>query len=181
VAYLKPAMAILPIIVAPDPRLNRPAKPVAKVDASVRQLMDDMLETMYLAPGIGLAAPQVGVLKRVIVVDCAKSGEKPQPYKLANPEILWRSENLLTNSEGCLSLPEHYADVTRPAEIKVRFIDEQNEIRELHAKGLLATCIQHEIDHLEGVLFVDHISSLKRGIILRKLSKAKRQKAPAPV
>ena len=174
-------MAILPIIVAPDPRLNRAAKPVAKVDASVRRLMDDMLETMYLAPGIGLAAPQVGVLKRVIVVDCAKADEKPQPYKLANPEILWRSENLLTNSEGCLSLPEHYADVTRPAEIKVRYLDEQNEIRELHAKGLLATCIQHEIDHLEGVLFVDHISALKRNIILRKLSKAKRQKAPAPV
>ncbi len=181
VAYLKPAMAILPIIVAPDPRLNRPAMPVEKVDASVKQLMDDMLETMYLAPGIGLAAPQVGVLKRIIVVDCAKAGEKPAPYRLANPEILWQSTDQLTNSEGCLSLPEHYADVTRAAEIKVRYLDEQNEIRELHATGLLATCIQHEIDHLEGVLFVDHISSLKRGIILRKLSKAKRQKAPAPV
>jgi peptide deformylase len=174
-------MAILPIITAPDPRLQRRAKPVAKVDASVRRLMDDMLETMYQAPGIGLAAPQVGVLQRVIVVDCAKEGEKPQPYRFANPEILWQSEELLTNNEGCLSLPEHYADVTRPAEIKVRYIDEQNEIRELHAKGLLATCIQHEIDHLEGTLFVDHISSLKRSIILRKLAKLKRQKAPAPV
>jgi peptide deformylase len=174
-------MAILPIITAPDPRLQRRAKPVAKVDASIRRLMDDMLETMYQAPGIGLAAPQVGVLQRVIVVDCAKEGEKPQPYRLANPEILWQSEELLTNNEGCLSLPEHYADVTRPAEIKVRYIDEQNEIRELHAKGLLATCIQHEIDHLEGTLFVDHISSLKRSIILRKLAKLKRQKAPAPV
>jgi peptide deformylase len=174
-------MAILPIITAPDPRLQRRAKPVAKVDVSVRRLMDDMLETMYQAPGIGLAAPQVGVLQRVIVVDCAKDGEKPQPYRLANPEILWQSEELLTNNEGCLSLPEHYADVTRPAEIKVRYIDEQNEIRELHAKGLLATCIQHEIDHLEGTLFVDHISSLKRSIILRKLAKLKRQKAPAPV
>jgi peptide deformylase len=174
-------MAILPIITAPDPRLQRRAKPVAKVDASIRRLMDDMLETMYQAPGIGLAAPQVGVLQRVIVVDCAKDGEKPQPYRLANPEILWQSEELLTNNEGCLSLPEHYADVTRPAEIKVRYIDEQNEIRELHAKGLLATCIQHEIDHLEGTLFVDHISSLKRSIILRKLAKLKRQKAPAPV
>jgi len=173
-------MAILPIITAPDPRLAKKARPVEKVEASVRELMDDMLETMYEAPGIGLAAPQVGVLKRIIVVDCAKTDEKPQPYKLANPEILWRSDELLTNNEGCLSLPEHYADVTRPAEIKVRYLDEQNEIRELHAKGLLATCIQHEIDHLEGTLFVDHISALKRNIILRKLAKLKRQKVPAP-
>jgi peptide deformylase len=174
-------MAILPIITAPDPRLTKVAKPVEKVDASLRKLMDDMLETMYQAPGIGLAAPQVGVLKRVIVVDCARDDEKPQPYKLANPEILWRSEEMLTNNEGCLSLPEHYADVTRPAEIKLRYLDEQNEIRELHAKGLLATCIQHEIDHLDGTLFVDHISALKRNIILRKLAKAKRQKEPAAV
>ncbi len=116
-------MAILPIITAPDPRLQRQAKPVEKVDAAVRKLMDDMLETMYAAPGIGLAAPQVGVLKRIIVVDCAKADEKPQPYKLANPEILWQSEELLTNNEGCLSLPEHYADVTRPAEVKVRYLD----------------------------------------------------------
>lgn len=173
-------MAILPIITAPDPRLNRRAKAVEKVDAEVRQLMDDMLETMYQAPGIGLAAPQVGVLQRVIVVDCAKAEEKPQPHKIANPEILWRSTDMLVNNEGCLSLPEHYADVERPAEIKLRYIDEQNEIRELHAKGLLATCIQHEIDHLEGMLFVDHISALKRSIILRKLAKTKRQKAPAP-
>jgi peptide deformylase len=173
-------MAVLPIIIAPDPRLAKPAKPVAKVDDSIRRLMADMLETMYQAPGIGLAAPQVGVLKRVIVVDCAKSGDPPQPYKMANPEILWESEELLVNNEGCLSLPEHYADVTRPAEVKVRYLDEQNEIRELHAKGLLATCIQHEIDHLEGTLFVDHISALKRNIILRKLQKTKRQNATEP-
>ena len=173
-------MAILPIITAPDSRLNRRAQRVEKVDDSVRRLMDDMLETMYQAPGIGLAAPQVGVLKRIIVVDCAKADEKPQPYKIANPEILWRSTEMLVNNEGCLSLPEHYADVERPAEIKLRYLDEQNEIRELHAKGLLATCIQHEIDHLEGLLFVDHISALKRNIILRKLAKSKRQKAPVP-
>jgi peptide deformylase len=173
-------MAILPIIIAPDPRLAKPAKPVAKVDDSVRRLMADMLDTMYVAPGIGLAAPQVGQLKRVIVVDCAKSGEPPQPYKMANPEILWQSDEMLTNNEGCLSLPEHYADVTRPAAVKVRYLDEQNEVRELHAKGLLATCIQHEVDHLEGTLFVDHISALKRSIILRKLTKTKRQKVPAP-
>ena len=168
-------MSILPIITAPDPRLKLRAKPVKVVDNEIRRLMDDMLETMYLAPGIGLAAPQVGVLKRVLVLDVAKEGEKPAPLKMANPEILWHSEDLATYSEGCLSLPEHYADVTRPAEIKVRYLDEQNEIRELHAKGLLATVIQHETDHLEGTLFVDHISAVKRSIILRKLAKAKRQ------
>jgi peptide deformylase len=173
-------MATLDIITAPDPRLKVKAKPVAKVDDRVRRLMADMLETMYAAPGIGLAAPQVGRALRIIVVDCAREGEKPQPYKLANPELLWQSGELMTVNEGCLSLPEHYADVARPAEITVRYLDEQNEIRELNAKGLLATCIQHEMDHLEGVLFVDHISSLKRGIILRKLAKAKRQKTPVP-
>lgn len=173
-------MAILPIITAPDPRLKVRARAVTKVDDRIRRLMDDMLATMYEAPGIGLAAPQVGQTLRVIVVDCAREGEAPQPLKLANPELVWASEDLLTVNEGCLSLPEHYADVARPSEIKLRYIDEQNEIRELHAEGLLATCIQHEMDHLEGVLFVDHISSLKRGIILRKLAKAKRQKSPVP-
>ena len=173
-------MAILPIITAPDPRLAKKAKAVAKVDASVRKLMDDMLETMYDAPGIGLAAPQVGALLRVIVVDCAKDGDKPEPYRIANPEILWTSDESVTYNEGCLSLPEHYADVVRPAEVKLRYLDEQHEIRELHAKGLLATCIQHEIDHLEGTLFVDHISALKRSMILRKLTKLKRQQVPTP-
>jgi len=168
-------MAILPIIVAPDPRLKVKAKPVKRVDDEVRRLMDDMLETMYLAPGIGLAAPQVGVTRRVLVVDAAREGEKPAPLKIANPEILWRSEDLATYNEGCLSLPEHYADVTRPAAIRLRYLDYQNEIRELECSGLLATCIQHEMDHLEGLLFVDHISALKRSIILRKLAKAKRQ------
>ena len=174
-------MSILPIITAPDPRLKLKARPVAAVNDGIRRLMDDMLETMYLAPGIGLAAPQVGVTKRVLVLDVSGEGEKPAPFKIANPEILWRSEELATYSEGCLSLPEHYADVTRPAEIKLRYLDYQNELRELHAKGLLATVIQHEMDHLEGVLFVDHISALKRNIILRKLVKAKRIKAEEPV
>ena len=158
-----------------EPQSNSAA--VKAVDKPLRALVDDMFATMYAAPGIGLAAPQVGELKRVIVVDCAKSDEPAQPYKMANPEILWQSEDLLVNNEGCLSLPEHYADVARPAEVKIRYLDEQNEIRELHAKGLLATCIQHEIDHLEGTLFVDHISALKRNIILRKLQKTKRQNA----
>jgi peptide deformylase len=173
-------MALLSILTAPDPRLKVKAKPVAAVDDKIRKLMADMLETMYDAPGIGLAAPQVGLARRVIVVDCAREGEPPQPLKLANPELLWQSDELMTVNEGCLSLPEHYADVDRPAAIKVRYLDEQNEIRELRAEGLLATCIQHEMDHLEGVLFVDHISSLKRGIILRKLAKLKRQKTPVP-
>jgi peptide deformylase len=174
-------MALLPIITAPDPRLKIKAKPVGQVDAKVRRLMDDMLETMYHAIGIGLAAPQVGAAQRVIVIDVARDGEKPQPMRLADPEILWRSEELMTANEGCLSLPEHYADVERPAEVRVRYLDENNHRQELHATGILATCVQHEIDHLEGVLFVDHISSLKRNIILRKLGKLKRQKQLEPV
>jgi peptide deformylase len=168
-------MALLPIITAPDPRLKVKATPVAKVDARIRQLMDDMAETMYAAPGIGLAAPQVGVAERVLVVDIAREGEPQQLLRVANPEIVWRSEELAVYNEGCLSLPEHYADVERPTEVKVRYLDHENEIREIHAKGLLSTCLQHEMDHLEGTLFVDHISSLKRGIILRKLAKAKRK------
>jgi peptide deformylase len=173
-------MAILPIITAPDPRLKVKARPVARVDARVRQLMADMLETMYKAPGIGLAAPQVGEALQVIVVDCGREGEERRPLKIANPQILWHSDAKLTVNEGCLSLPEHYADVERPAEIRLRYLDQENEVRELEAKGLLATCIQHEMDHLEGVLFVDRISSLKRNIILRKLTKSKRQKVPVP-
>jgi peptide deformylase len=172
-------MARLPIITAPDPRLKKKAVPVARVDDAVRRLMDDMLETMYGAVGIGLAAPQVGELRRVIVVDVARDGEAPRPLRIANPEITWRSEETMEANEGCLSLPEHYADVTRAAEIRMRYLDHENEIREIEAKGLLATCLQHEIDHLDGVLFVDHISALKRGIILRKLVKSKRSRAMA--
>jgi peptide deformylase len=173
-------MAKLEIITAPDPRLKLKAKPVEKVDAGVRRLMDDMLDTMYGSIGVGLAAPQVGVARRVIVIDVAREGEKAAPMRMANPEILWRSEEKLVANEGCLSLPEHYADVSRAAEIRFRYLDEQNEIREMEAKGLLATCVQHEIDHLDGVLFVDHVSALKRGMILRKLTKAKRSRALAP-
>ena len=172
-------MAQLPIITAPDPRLKIKARPVRAVDDKIRRLMDDMLDTMYGAIGIGLAAPQVGKSSRVIVLDVAREGEKPQPLQLANPEILWRSPELTTGNEGCLSLPEHYAEVTRPAKIRLRYLDYQNEIREIEASDLLAMCLQHEIDHLDGVLFVDHISSLKRGMILRKLAKAKRIGVPA--
>jgi peptide deformylase len=173
-------MALLPIITAPDPRLKVKAKPVAMVDAKVRRLMDDMLETMYHSIGIGLAAPQVGVAQRVLVVDVAREGEAPQPMRLANPEILWHSDETMLANEGCLSLPEHYADVARPTAIRLRYLDHENEIREIDAKGLLATCLQHEIDHLDGVLFVDHISALKRGMILRKLAKSKRGRTLAP-
>jgi len=167
-------MAILPIITAPDPRLKQIAQPVEKVDAEIRKLMDDMLETMYVAPGIGLAAPQVGVLKRVIVLDLAREDEQPQPLRMANPEVVWVSDDDAVYNEGCLSLPEHYADVVRPAACHVRYLDAQNEIRTLEAEGLLATCVQHEIDHLEGILFVDHLTALKRNMILRKLLKAKK-------
>ena len=167
-------MAIRPIIIAPDPVLKAKAKPVENIDGGIVRLMDDMLETMYRAPGIGLAAPQIGILQRVIVVDVADKDEKPQPFAMANPEILWKSDETSVHNEGCLSLPDHYADVTRPKQVRLRYIDRSGEVRELDADNLLATCIQHEIDHLNGVLFIDHISLLKRNMILRKLQKAKK-------
>ena len=173
-------MALLSVITAPDPRLKIKARAVSVVDTGVRRLMDDMLETMYHAIGIGLAAPQIGVAQRVLVIDCARDGEPPQPMRIANPEILWRSDKLMVANEGCLSLPEHYAEVERPEAIRLRYLDHENEIREIEATGLLATCLQHEIDHLDGVLFVDHISTLKRGMILRKLAKTKRSRTLAP-
>jgi peptide deformylase len=167
-------MALLPIIIAPDPRLKVTAEPVKNVDESVRRLMDDMLETMHAANGIGLAAPQVGDKRRVIVVD---EDAEPDPVQMANPELLWVSDEMLNQEEGCLSLPEHYAEVERHNAIHVRYLDYQSEIREREVAGVLATCIQHEMDHLDGILFVDLISSLKRNMILRKLSKAKKMAA----
>jgi peptide deformylase len=172
-------MAKLSIITAPDPRLKKISKPVARVDDSLRRLMDDMLETMYLAPGIGLAAPQVGKLVRVIVLDIGGEGGKKTPYRMVNPELDWVSDDDAVFNEGCLSLPEHYADVARPKACRVRYLDEQGKHRVIEAEGLLATCIQHEIDHLDGVLFVDHITALKRNIILRKLLKMKKAAAEA--
>ncbi|MBF0393395.1 MAG: peptide deformylase [Alphaproteobacteria bacterium] len=166
-------MALRPILVAPDPRLKAKCLPVAKVDGEVASLMDDLLETMYAAPGIGLAAPQVGASLRVLVIDLAKDGEEPQPLRIANPEFVWLSDEDRSYEEGCLSVPEHYAEVTRPAALRLRYLDHQNEIRELDAEGLLATVIQHEMDHLDGVLFIDHLSNLKRNMILRKLTKAR--------
>jgi len=171
-------MALLRILTAPDPKLKLKAARVEAVDESIRQLMDDMIETMYAAPGIGLAAPQIGVSQRVIVFDIGKSEEDRQPVRMANPEIVWVSDEDNTYEEGCLSVPEHYADVVRPAAIRVRYLDEQNEIREMEADGLTATVLQHEMDHLDGVLFIDHLSSLKRNMILRKLLKTKKEAVP---
>jgi len=170
-------MAILPILTAPDPRLKVKSAPVGRVDASVARLMDDMLETMYAAPGIGLAAPQVGVPKRVIVLDLARDEEEKAPLRLADPEIVWVSDEDAVYNEGCLSLPEHYADVVRPAACRVRYRDHTDTVREIEAEGLFATCLQHEIDHLDGILFVDRISALRRNMILRKLLKARRESA----
>ncbi|MCY4394622.1 MAG: peptide deformylase [Rhodospirillaceae bacterium] len=174
-------MALLPILTAPDPRLKKKSRPVGAVDDKVRRLMDDMLETMYAAPGIGLAAPQVGVLKRVIVLDVSDKDGPPAPHALADPEVVWVSDHDNTHEEGCLSVPEHYADVVRPAEVRVRYLDRENEVHELEADGLLATCVQHEIDHLDGILFIDHISALKRNMILRKLLKEKKLAAKEAV
>lgn len=170
-------MAVLPILVAPHPVLKAKCKPVDQVTPALAKLMDDMLDTMYDAPGIGLAAPQIGVPKRILVMDVARQDEAPQPLKMANPEIIWASDELGVYEEGCLSFPEQYAEVQRPAKVKVRYLDENNEQQEIDADGLLATCVQHEIDHLEGVVFVDHISTLKRGMIMRKLKKLQKQKA----
>jgi peptide deformylase len=172
-------MALLPIITAPDPRLKTVASRIDAVDDDIRRLMDEMLETMYAAPGVGLAAPQVGVSKRVIVADVARSGEPPQPMLMANPEIIQVSSERSTFEEGCLSLPDHYAEVKRPERVRIRYLDRENEIREQDMDGFLATCIQHEMDHLDGILFVDHISKLKRGMIMRKLTKLKKQDVSA--
>ena len=170
-------MAILSIIEIPDPRLKLVSEPVAHVDASVRKLMDDMMETMYDAPGIGLAAIQVAVAKRVLVLDVAREDEEPQPLFIANPEIVWASEELNVYQEGCLSIPDYYGDVERPSRVRVRYLDRDGKVQEMNADGLLATCVQHEIDHLNGVLFIDHISKLKRDRVIKKFTKAAKQAA----
>ena len=167
-------MALLPILIAPDKRLKTTCAPVAAVDDRVRRLMDDMLETMYAAPGIGLAAPQVGVLERVVVMDLSDKEDEPQPLQLVNPEIVWASEEELVANEGCLSLPEIYVDVPRPAEIRVRYLDREGREQELAGGGMLARCVQHEIDHLNGILHVDYLSTLRRNMILRKLEKQRK-------
>lgn len=169
-------MATRQILIAPHPALRTRAEPVEQVDDEIRQLTDDMLETMYDAPGVGLAAPQIGIGQRVVVIDCARDDEEPQPYRMINPELLWTSEETETSEEGCLSLPDIFGEVTRPQACQVRFLDEQGQTQELEAEGLLAVCIQHEIDHLNGVLFVDHLSALKRNMLMRKLAKQQSSK-----
>jgi peptide deformylase len=167
-------MTLRPIITLPDEKILREVSRPAVVDNATRKLWDDMLETMYEAPGIGLAAIQIGVPQRLLVVDLAKEGEEAKPLFVANPEIVWSSEAQSDYEEGCLSIPEYYEMVTRPAEIKMRYLDRQGEAKEIHAGGLLATCLQHEIDHLNGILFIDHISKLKRDRVLKKFMKAQK-------
>jgi peptide deformylase len=177
--YLAIAMAIREILIAPDPRLKITARGVERVDSDVRRLMDDMLETMYRANGIGLAAPQVGSDLRVVVCDVARSDESPRPLALANPEVVWASDELMLREEGCLSVPDHYAEVERPSEVRIRYLDRDGVEQEVHAAGLLSVCLQHEIEHLDGTLFIDHLSRIKRDIILRKLKKTQRLAEPA--
>jgi peptide deformylase len=166
----------LPILIVPDPILKARARPVATADLPrVRELLSPMFATMYRAPGIGLAAPQIGVGLRFVIVDLMPD-DKPEPMTLINPEVIARSDELATREEGCLSLPGQYADVTRPARVTVRYLDPDGVRRQLEADGLLAACVQHEIDHLDGILFVDHLSALKRNMILRRLAKEQRQK-----
>jgi peptide deformylase len=167
-------VAILDILTAPDPILKKKADPVDDVTDEIRTLLDDMLETMYDAPGIGLAAPQVGVLKRVIVIDVAGDDEEPAPMKMINPEVLWASDETGIYEEGCLSVPKSFSEVERPERVKIKYLDETGTSHEIDADGLLATCVQHEIDHLEGTLFIDHISRIKRSMIMRKLTKMKK-------
>jgi peptide deformylase len=167
-------MAVREIITVPHPLLKEVSKPVqGAVDDELRALMDDMLDTMYAAPGIGLAAVQIGVPKRVIVMDLAREDDPPQPRYFVNPEITWRSEEMAVREEGCLSVPEIYDEVERPARVKIRYLDYQGAEIEEDAEGLLAVCIQHEMDHLDGVLFIDHLSRLKRDRAISKVKKAK--------
>ena len=167
-------MTIKKILTEPDPFLRQKSIPVEKVDDEVRSLMDDMLETMYAAPGIGLAAVQIGVPKRVIVMDLSKGNEKKDPMYFVNPEIITKSENDASYEEGCLSVPNQFAEVNRPDNCKVKYLDYEGNEKILDAKGLLATCIHHEMDHLEGILFIDYLSKLKKSMIIKKLSKQKK-------
>ena len=171
-------MTLRPILIHPDPRLKTVCKPVTDITDDIRRLADDMLATMYDAPGIGLAAPQVGVLGRMLVMDCVKGeDEAPKPMVLINPEVVWSSDERSTYNEGCLSIPEQYADVERPASVKVRWVGVDGKDREEQFDDLWATCVQHEIDHLDGKLFIDYLSPMKRQMITRKMQKLKREQA----
>ncbi|MDQ1847119.1 peptide deformylase [Gemmobacter fulvus] len=169
---------IRPILIHPDPRLKKLCEPIAAVTPELGKLAEDMLDTMYDAPGIGLAAPQIGVTRRLIVLDCEKEpGHSPRPLVMFNPEIIWSSEDLSTYEEGCLSIPDQYAEVERPAEVQVRWLGLDGKLQEEQFSGLWATCVQHEIDHLNGKLFIDFLGPLKRQMITRRMEKLKRERA----
>jgi peptide deformylase len=172
-------MTIKPLIILPDPLLRQVSKPLERVDEPLRKLADDMLETMYDAPGIGLAAIQVGEPLRMLVIDIAKEGEERAPQVFINPEIVHSSDERSVYEEGCLSIPDYYAEVERPASVRVRFLDREGKEQEITADGVMATCLQHEIDHLNGVLFIDHISRLKRDMVVKKFKKLARDRQPS--
>jgi peptide deformylase len=165
-------MAVREILKLPDKRLRLTSDPVKRVDAGIRALVDDMFETMYAAPGIGLAGIQIGVAKRVVVMDLSKKEETQEPHVFINPEVTWASTERVTHEEGCLSIPEYYEEVERPLMVKVKYLDLDGKAHEIEADGLFATCLQHEIDHTNGILFIDHISKLKRDRITKKFTKA---------
>lgn len=173
-------MTLRSILIHPDPRLKKHCEPVARVTPEIETLAADMLATMYDAPGVGLAAPQIGVLSRLFVMDCVKDPEaEPQPLVMINPEITWKSEGLNTYEEGCLSIPEQYAEVTRPSEVRMQWLGLDGKTHEREFDGLWATCAQHELDHLDGRLFIDYLSPMKRQMITRKMVKLKRDRARA--
>jgi peptide deformylase len=165
-------MALREILKLPDKRLRLKSEPVKRIDAGIRKLVEDLFETMYDAPGIGLAAIQIGVAKRVVTMDLSKKDEEHKPQVFINPEVTWTSEEKSTYEEGCLSIPEYYEEVERPAQVKVKYLDLDGNEHEIEASGLFATCLQHEIDHTNGVLFIDHISKLKRDRVVKKFTKA---------
>ena len=165
-------MALREIIILPDKRLRLPSEPVKRIDAGIRRLVDDLFETMYEAPGIGLAAIQIGVAKRVVTMDLSKKEEDHKPLVFINPEVIWRSADKSKYEEGCLSIPEYYEEVERPAQVKVKYLDLDGKDHEIEAAGLFATCLQHEVDHTNGVLFIDYISKLKRDRVIKKFAKA---------
>ena len=171
---------IRPILIHPDPRLKKVCDPVSEITPDMRRLAEDMLETMYDAPGVGLAGPQIGVTKRIVVMDCIKDGT-PEPMALFNPQILWASDDVNVYEEGCLSIPDQYADVTRPKLVRVGWTDLDGKPQEREFDGLWATCVQHEIDHLDGKLFIDYLGPLKRQMITRKMEKLKRERARGEV
>ena len=171
-------MSIKPLVILPDPLLRLVSKPVERVDSALGKFATDMLDTMYDAPGIGLAAIQVGEPIRMLVIDLAKEGEPKAPQIFINPEVVESSDERSIYEEGCLSIPDYYAEVERPAKVRVKFVDQRGQPQEIEAEGLLATCLQHEIDHLDGVLFIDHISKLKRDMVVKKFKKLAKDRPP---